>query len=180
MQSVIDACEEGRILAKPTVLISNNRSSQALQRAKKSGFPGFCLNSESHPDPNNLDRVILETLHSFEVDLVVLAGYLKQVGPITIKNFRGRIINIHPSLLPKYGGQGMYGLNVHKAVIAAGETITGVTVHFVEEQYDQGEIIEQQAVPIEPCDTPNSLAKRVLAVEYSLLIKTIRTFAYSH
>ena len=86
MQSVIDACEEGRILAKPTVLISNNRSSQALQRAKKSGFPGFCLNSESHPDPNNLDRVILETLHSFEVDLVVLAGYLKQVGPITIKN----------------------------------------------------------------------------------------------
>jgi phosphoribosylglycinamide formyltransferase-1 len=119
----------------------------------------------------------LETLRHYGVDFVVLCGYMKKVGPRTLQAFRGRIINTHPALLPKFGGQGMYGRNVHAAVIAAKETATGVTVHLVTEEYDAGSIVAQTTVAVLPGDTPDSLAARVLEREHSFLIETIGQIA---
>ena len=175
MQAVVDACAEGRIRVQPAVLISNNRSARALQRAAAAGFPGFCLNADTHPEPEVLDRAMLDVLRGHQVDLVVLTGYLKKVGPETLAAFRRRMINIHPSLLPRYAGRGMYGLGVHEAVLAAGDAVTGVTIHFVEAEYDQGAVIAQRTVPVDPDDTPESLAARVLSVEHELLVETVGT-----
>ena len=114
-----------------------------------------------------------ETLLSHHVDLVILAGYMKKIGYQMLDAFRGRIINIHPSLLPKYGGTGMYGMKVHAAVIAAGETETGVTVHVVDRDYDQGPILAQRVIPVETGDTPESLAARVLDTEHAIYVDTL-------
>jgi phosphoribosylglycinamide formyltransferase-1 len=173
MQSVIDACHDGRIRATPAVIISNNRTSGALVRAADAGIPRRCLNSTTHPDPDRLDTAILSTLQAHRVDLIILAGYMKKIGPRTLAAYRGRIINIHPALLPKYGGRGMFGLHVHAAVLAAGERETGVTVHLVDEEYDHGPILVQRAVPVLRDDTPESLAERVLQVEHEVLVETV-------
>lgn len=177
MQAVVDACREGRIPALPAVLISNNRSARALRRAESAGFPGYCLNGDTHPDPENLDRAILEALVRHAVDLVVLTGYLKKVGPGTLAAYRGRMINIHPSLLPRHGGRGMYGLRVHESVLAAGDEVTGVTIHYVEADYDEGAVTARRTVPVEPGDTPETLAARVLAAEHELLVETVGRIA---
>lgn len=174
MQTVIDACRDGRLCAKPAVVISNNCSSMALQRAKKEGIPGYWLSGQTHPEPASLDKAILWALKTHRVDLVVLAGYMKRIGPRTIEAYRGKIINIHPALLPKYGGRGMYGIHVHEAVLAAGDTETGVTVHIVDEEYDHGPVLAQRTVPVKPGDTPESLAERVLAVEHRFLVETLQ------
>jgi phosphoribosylglycinamide formyltransferase-1 len=108
------------------------------------------------------------------VDTVILAGYMKKLGPATLGAYRGRILNIHPALLPKHGGQGMYGRRVHEAVLAAGETVTGVTVHVVDEQYDHGPILAQREVTVLPGDTVDSLAARVLAQEHRLYAETLQ------
>ncbi len=177
MQAVVDACAEGRIRARPAVVISNNRSAKVLRRAESAGFPGYCLNAGTCPGPADLDRAMREILRRHQVDLVVLTGYLKRVGPETLAAFRGRMINIHPSLLPRYGGRGMYGLRVHEAVLAAGDKTTGVTIHYLEEEYDQGAVLAQRTVPVEPGDTPESLAARVLADEHELLVETVGSIA---
>ena len=177
MQAVIDACREGRIHAQPVVVISNNRLSGALKRAKAAGIAGYHINSKIHPDPAHLDTTILHTLEQHEVDLVVLTGYLKKIGPKTLMAYRGRMINIHPSLLPRHGGQGMYGLRVHEAVLAAGEPATGVTIHRVEAEYDKGMVLAQRTVPVKPADTAESLAGRVLVSEHALLVETVGKIA---
>lgn len=173
MQSIIDACKDGRLNARPVVVISNNGDSGALDRAETEGIPGCLISSRAFPDADDRDRAIRDTLLKYKVDLVVLAGYMKRIGPATLEAFAGRIINIHPSLLPKYGGHGMYGNRVHEAVLAAGDTETGVTVHLVEEDYDKGRILAQEKVPVEPDDTVDSLAARVLAVEHEIYVNTI-------
>lgn len=180
MQAVVDACGAGRIRALPAVVISNNRSAQVLRRAESVGIPGYCLNSDTHPEPKDLDRSILETLTLHKVDLVVLTGYLKRVGPETLAAFKGRMINIHPSLLPRHGGRGMYGLRVHEAVLAAGDRVTGVTIHYVTTEYDRGTGLAQRTVPVEPGDTPETLAERVLVVEHELLVETVGSIALEH
>ncbi len=177
MQAVVDACAEGKIRAQPAVLISNNRSARALQRAAASGFPGYFLDDDALSESKNLDRVMLEILRRHQVDLVVLTGYLKKVGPETLSAFRGRMINIHPSLLPRHGGRGMYGLGVHEAVLAAGDAVTGVTIHYVDAEYDQGAVIAQRTVGVDPGDTPKMLAERVLKVEHELLVETVGRIA---
>lgn len=171
--AVIEACRSGLIHAIPAVVISNNGESGALQRAEREGITGYCLNSTKFPEPEQLDQAILGTLNRHAVDLLILAGYLKKLGSKTLQAYRGRIINIHPSLLPKYGGQGLFGLNVQRAVLAAGETETGVTVHMVDEEYDHGSILVQRTVPVLPGDTPESLSERLLPVEHALLIQTV-------
>ncbi|NQV80010.1 MAG: phosphoribosylglycinamide formyltransferase, partial [Alphaproteobacteria bacterium] len=117
---------------------------------------------------------VMTALTAAQVDLVVLAGYLKKIGPRVLQAFGGRIVNTHPALLPKFGGPGMYGIHVHAAVLAAGETMTGVTVHLVEEEYDRGPILAQAEVSVDPDDTPESLAARVQAREKTFLIETLR------
>lgn len=173
MQSIIDACKQGRLNARPVVVISNNGDSGALDRAENEGIPGYHISSRAFPDRGDRDRAIRDTLMKHNVDLVILAGYMKRIGPATLEAFAGRIINIHPSLLPKYGGRGMYGDRVHEAVLAADDRETGVTVHLVEEDYDKGRILAQEKVPVEPDDTVNSLAARVLSVEHETYVNTI-------
>ncbi len=173
MQSIIDACNAGKIDAIPAVVISNNGDSGALDRATTEQIPAYHLSSKQYPDPEDLDRSIRDALLKHGVDIVVLAGYMKKIGKQTIKSFEGRILNIHPALLPKYGGQGMYGNNVHNAVLESGDKETGVTIHVVTDNYDQGPILAQQTLPVMEGDTVESLARRVLVVEYQLYVDTI-------
>ena len=174
MQAIIDACRAGRLDCRPAVVISNHPDSGALERARKAGIPGYSLGRNTHPDPEALDRAILATLRRHGVDLVVLAGYMKKVGPAVLEAYRHRIVNIHPALLPKFGGVGMYGMKVHEAVIAAGERETGVTVHLVNAEYDTGSVLAQRAVPVAADDTAESLARRVLEVEHTLYVETLQ------
>ena len=173
MQSIIDACNDGRLNAVPAVVISNNAGSMALERARSEQIPAFHLSSRLFTDAGELDQHIAETLMQHGVSLVILAGYMKKLGPRTLAAYAGRIINVHPALLPKFGGRGMYGDNIHRAVLAAGETETGVTIHLVEENYDTGQILAQRIVKVEEGDTVETLAARVLAVEHELFVETI-------
>ena len=120
---------------------------------------------------------ILDTLLAHEVEIVILAGYMKKLGPKTLAHFEGAILNIHPALLPKFGGQGMYGIHVHEAVLAANEIETGVTIHLVTEEYDTGAIIAQEKVPVMPGDTPQTLAARVLQTEHALFPAVLQQIA---
>ena len=173
MQAIIDACKEGRLHAEPVVVISNNSESGAMERARRENIPAYHLSSATHPDPTDLDAAITRTLKEHSVDLVILAGYMKLLGPQTLTTYRGRILNIHPALLPKFGGKGLYGKKVHEAVLAAGETVTGVTIHVVDERYDAGPILAQREVRVLQGDTADSLADRVLEQEHKLYAETI-------
>lgn len=177
MQAVVDACRTGALVARPAVLTCNNRSAEAVSRAAQKGIPAYVLNSVTHPDPDLLDRAMLEALQKHACDVIVLAGYMKKIGPRVLTAYRGRIINVHPSLLPKYGGKGMYGRAVHEAVLAAGEQVTGATIHIVNEAYDEGRILAQGEVPVRPDDTAETLAARVLAREHALLVMTLGAIA---
>jgi phosphoribosylglycinamide formyltransferase-1 len=177
MQAVMDACKNGTIEAVPAVVISNNSRSGALDRASREGVPGRHLSSATHPDPVALDGAILDTLRGHGVDLIMLAGYMKKLGPRTLRHFKNRVLNIHPALLPKHGGKGMYGLRVHEAVLAAGDRETGVSIHIVDEEYDRGAVIAQRRVPVQDGDTPEVLAARVLEQEHGLLVETLAKVA---
>jgi phosphoribosylglycinamide formyltransferase-1 len=173
MQAVIDACKAGRLNACPSVVISNNGDSEALEKAKQEGIPNYHLSSKTHPDPEMLDQEILRVLESHRANWIVLAGYMKKLGPKVLQKYKGRILNVHPSLLPKYGGKGMCGEAVHAAVLAAGEKETGVTIHLVDEQYDHGKVLAQCLVPVSDGDTVESLAGRVLEREHVFLVETL-------
>lgn len=177
MQAVINACKSSRIEAQAAVVISNNRNSQALARAGQEGIPAYHLSGTTHPDPGRLDRAICETLREHGVNLVVLAGYMKMIGLKTLRAFRGRIVNIHPGLLPKYGGKGMFGMNVHDAVIAAGDRETGITVHVVDGGYDTGPVLAERRVRVMKGDTAESLSERMLPLEHELYVDTIARIA---
>lgn len=173
MQAVIDACESGRLPAQIALIISNNSNSGALRRARQHGIPNMHLSRNTHGNDSGVDRAMSEALTEATIDLVVLAGYMRLIGPRVLRSFRARIINCHPALLPKYGGQGFYGQHVHQAVIAAGEKESGSTIHFVDEVYDRGPIIRQNRVAVHPNDTAESLEARVKAAEHELLIQAI-------
>ena len=135
----------------------------ALERAARAGVP-----AEVPPDPEN-GAALLELLERHAIDLVVLAGYLRLVPAPVVEHYRGRMLNIHPALLPAFGGRGMYGMRVHRAVIDSGARVSGATVHLVDEEYDRGRILAQWPVPVLPTDTPERLGARVLGVEHRLL-----------
>jgi phosphoribosylglycinamide formyltransferase-1 len=177
MQAIIDACKTGALPAQPAVAISNNGEAGALARARLDAIPCFHLSAKTHPSPAALDRAILDTLLAHQVDIVVLAGYMRKLGAETLARYAGAIVNVHPALLPKFGGQGMYGIHVHEAVLAAGETESGVTVHLVTDEYDSGAIIAQASVPVFPGDTPQTLAERVLKLEHALYPQVLRQIA---
>ena len=173
MWAVISACKAGVLKAKPAAVISNNSDAGALLKAKIEGIPYYHLSTQTHPVPEALDAAILNALVSNQVSLVILAGYMRKLGTQTLNHFQGRIINIHPALLPLYGGVGMYGIRVHQAVLASEEKETGVTIHLVDKDYDQGAIIAQSRVPVLPDDTAETLSNRVLEREHSFLIETV-------
>src|ERR1700683_1468723 len=177
VQAILDACRDGRLDAEPCVVISNNSDATVLDRAMTARIPGFHLSSHIHPDPNRLDEAILEVLEKHRVNLIVLAGYMKKLGPKTLARYRGRVLNIHPALLPKFGVQGMDGGRVHAAVLASGDKETGVTIHLVNEEYDRGKILAQKTVPVKPGDTAESLGARVLAAEHQIYVATLQRIA---
>ena len=174
MQAIIDAINNGTLDAEACVVISNNSESKALERAEKEGIPAFHMSSAAYPDSDELDRAIAMKMIEHNCDLVILAGYMKKIGDAVLRLFKGRILNIHPALLPKYGGKGMYGSNVHKAVIAAAEKESGPTIHVVDAVYDNGKILSQSKVPVLEDDTFETLAARVLEQEHILYAKTLQ------
>ena len=129
LQAIMDACEDGLLKANVAVVVSNNSRSLALQRARKSGVPAYHLSSNTHSDDGDLDLAIKDILKKYNVDLIILAGYMKKIGPSVLRTFRNRVINSHPALLPNYGGKGMYGDRVHKAVVKAKSAETGISIH---------------------------------------------------
>lgn len=169
MQAVLDACDAGKLPATPKVLISNNPGAEVIQRAQRAGMAIHILNSVTHADSDALDSAIHAALTEARCDLIVLAGYMKLIGPRVLREFRNRIVNIHPALLPRFGGRGMYGIHVHRAVIASGTRVSGVSVHLVDEEYDHGRVLAQAEVPVYPNDTPETLAERVLQKEREFL-----------
>ena len=177
LQALIDRSEQGSLDAKIACVISNNSGSGALERARRHGIPAVHLSGGTHPDPGELDRAIRDALVRQGARLLALCGYMRMLGPLTLGSFLPCIVNIHPALLPKFGGKGMYGMHVHEAVLEAGETISGVTVHLVDEEYDRGAIVAQRQVPVLPDDTPESLQKRVLKEEHVLYAEVIQALA---
>ncbi len=174
MQAIIDAVKAGSLDAELGCVISNNSKSGASDRAEKEGIPFYHISSKTHPDESEMEKSMIAALESNNVNLVILAGYMKKIGSPILEKYQGRILNIHPALLPKYGGQGMYGMNVHKAVVAAGEKESGATIHIVDEVYDNGRILAQSHVPVLPEDTPDDLAARVLKTEHQLYTDTLQ------
>ena len=173
MRAIVDACNDGRVRAEPAILISNNKSSKALEWAKDAQLRHVHLSPKSEGSEQALDTAHLEVLQEAQVDLIVLAGYMRKIGPLVLQTYANRILNIHPALLPRYGGQGMYGHYVHEAVIAAGDAESGVTVHLVDSEYDTGPIVDQARVPVYAGDTAETLAARVLKVEHRFFPETI-------
>ena len=163
LQAIIDAIAAGKIQdTEISVVISNNPGAYALERAKMAGVAGICVSPKSYETREAFNEAFLQTLDSYDVDLVVLAGFLVVIPEAMIQKYRNRIINIHPSLIPSFCGTGYYGLKVHEGVLARGVKITGATVHFVDEGTDTGPIILQKAVAVQQDDTPEILQRRVM------------------
>ena len=175
LQAIIDACKEGRLDASVSVVISNNSSSVALERASREDIPNYHLSAVTHPQPTEQDSAILDALQQHDVDLVILAGYMKLLGPRVLSRYRNRILNSHPALLPKFGGKSMYGKLVHEAVLAANENVTGVTIHLADEVYDHGPIVAQTQVPVVEGDTVDTLMDRVQKRERLLWVETLQS-----
>ncbi len=173
LQSIIDASLSGKIKSKVVVVISNRSDAFALQRAKNANIPAYFVSSKNKT-PEKYDEEIMKILEEYKVDLVVLAGYLKILTEKFINTYYDRIINIHPALLPCFGGKGYYGEFVHKAVIEAGCKVSGCTVHFVRKEIDKGPIIVQKCVPVYDNDTPETLAERILPFEHESLVEAIK------
>ena len=175
LQAIIDKIESGNIKnAQIEVVISNKKDAYALERAKKHGIKGECISPKGCDKREDVDNALLERLQAHNVDLIVLAGYLVIVPKNVIAHFRNRIVNIHPSLIPSFCGDGFYGLKVHEAVLARGNKVTGATVHFVDEGTDTGPIILQKAVYVQEGDTPEVLQRRVMEeAEWNILPEAI-------
>ncbi len=182
LQAILDAIDNGTITnAKVEVVISNNKNAYALERAKKHGVENLCISPKDFVSREEFNDVFLEKLNSYNVDLVVLAGFLVVIPEKMIQAYRNRIINIHPSLIPSFCGTGYYGLKVHEGVLARGVKVTGATVHFVDEGTDTGPIILQKAVEVEQGDTPEVLQHRVMEqAEWVIMPKAIDLIANGH
>lgn len=176
LQSLIDAAESGNLNAIISGLITNKKEAKALLRAKKHGIPSLVISEGEFESFEKYEEELLIKLQEWNAHLIVLAGFLRKIPPSIIKVFENRILNIHPSLLPSYGGKGFYGLNVHRAVIESGDTISGCTIHLVSEEYDKGEILDQSKVQVFENDTPEELANRILKEEHLLYPKVISNY----
>lgn len=171
LQALLDAEKSGILKSgKVSCVISSNVKAYALERAKNAGVPSECLCGKDYPDATSYDEALLTMLKKYEIDVIVLAGFLKILGKNVIRAYQNKIINVHPSLIPSFCGDGYYGLKVHEAALAYGVKVTGATVHFVNEVTDGGSIILQKAVDILPEDTAESLQKRVMKEAEHILL----------
>lgn len=179
LQAIIDAIANKTITnTEISVVISNNPGAYALERAKKHGIEAVCISPKEYADREAFNQAFLEKLDSYQVDLVVLAGFLVVIPEIMVKKYKNRIINIHPSLIPSFCGTGYYGIKVHEGVLKRGVKVTGATVHFVDEGTDTGPIILQKAVLVKQDDTPEILQRRVMEeAEWKIMPKAIDLIA---
>ena len=179
LQAILDDVEAGNITNTEIVgVISNNKNAYALERAAKHGIPGICVSPKDFETREEFNQALLNKLNEMKADLIVLAGFLVVIPEMMIKEYRNRIINIHPSLIPSFCGTGFYGLKVHEAALARGVKVVGATVHFVDEGTDTGPIILQKAVEVEEGDTPQTLQRRVMEqAEWKILPQAIHLIA---
>ena len=179
LQAILDSVKDGRI-TNVTIcgVISNKPDAYALTRAEKAGVPGICVSRKAYETRKEFDEALIAAVDSLNPDLVVLAGFLVIIPPAMIRKYERRIINIHPSLIPSFCGDGYYGLKVHEHVLARGVKVTGATVHYVDEGTDTGPILLQKAVAVEPNDTPEVLQRRVMEqAEWIILPQVIDALA---
>ncbi|HEX6981670.1 MAG TPA: phosphoribosylglycinamide formyltransferase [Balneolaceae bacterium] len=176
-QAIIDAVESGKIDGRLRGLITNKPDIGAIKRAKKHNIEYSILSPADFTDADKYTRVLLQTLNEWETDIIALAGYLVKVPTEIINRYEGRILNIHPALLPKYGGKGFYGLKVHQAVVENEELESGCTVHLVTDEYDAGPVLAQAKVAVKKSDDASTLAKRILEQEHRLYPKVIAKMA---
>jgi phosphoribosylglycinamide formyltransferase-1 len=172
MRAIVHAIETGELAAEARILVTNRRDVPALAFAAEHGVPNRVI--PTLPDPQAADSALADALTAAGVELVILSGYLRKLGPRTLAAFPNRILNIHPALLPSFGGQGMYGRRVHEAVAAAGVSVTGASVHLVDGEYDQGPVIASCGVALAPGDDPQTIERKVTAVEPGLFVDTLR------
>jgi len=172
LQAIIDASEKGEIPAKVAVVISNNPEAFGLERAKKHNLPAVVIDNRKFKDKNTYELEMVKTLQKYKVDLVCLAGYMRIVGPVLLEHYQGKMINIHPALLPSFPG-----LHGQKQALDYGVKVSGVTVHFVDEGCDTGPIILQTAVPVSENDTEETLSERILEQEHKIYPQAIKLFA---
>lgn len=179
LQAIMDALRDGAITnAKLTAVISNKPDAYALERAKQYGVPAVCVSRKAYADQAGFHAALLEAVDAYAPDLIVLAGFLVILPAALVKKYEGKILNIHPSLIPSFCGDGFYGLRVHEQVLARGVKVTGATVHFVDDGTDTGPILLQKAVAVLPDDTPEILQKRVMQeAEWQILPQAINAFA---
>ncbi len=177
LAALIDGVNDGVITdARVSVVISNKKDAYALQRAEKTGIQGISIKRSDFACDKDFDRYLLKKLREFKIDVVLLAGYMRILTEPVLEAYRERILNIHPSLLPEFGGKGMYGMRVHEEVIKSGAPVSGCTVHLVDENIDRGPILAQASVSVLPGETPQELAAKVLKEEHKLYPATVQKF----
>ncbi|NLD98658.1 MAG: phosphoribosylglycinamide formyltransferase [Fibrobacter sp.] len=176
-QALLDRKEAGDLHVDFVLVLGNNSQAGAFERARKNNIPCIHFSSVQYPDLREYTAGMLSILDQYKVDLIILAGYMKMLPAEVVRLYRNRIVNVHPGLLPAFGGKGMYGSRVHQAVIDYGAKITGVTVHFVDEEYDHGPVIMQAPVAVLDTDDAYTLAERVLKVEHDTLWRAIEGIA---
>ncbi len=179
MRAIADACKSGKINGELALVVGVDDCAPAMENARGCGVKTMAIAPGDYPGTGRYDEAVLAALLENRIDLICLAGYMRVLGRKTVETFRNRIMNVHPALIPSFCGKGMYGHHVHEAVIARGVKVTGVTVHLVDEDYDTGPIILQRVVAVEPDDTPDVLAARLLPVEHQTYTDAIALFSHS-
>ncbi|MEY8337412.1 phosphoribosylglycinamide formyltransferase [Lachnospiraceae bacterium 62-35] len=178
LQAILDEIDKGAVHAEVSLVLSNNPGAYALERARSRGIEAVCLSPKEFPDRSAFHKAFLSKINEYHLDLIVLAGFLVTIPPEVIREYKNRIINVHPSLIPAFCGVGYYGLKVHEAALKRGVKITGATVHYVDEGMDSGPIILQKAVEVLPGDTPKVLQQRVMEqAEWKILPQAIQMIA---
>jgi len=175
--AIVDSIEAGKLNAAVVGLISNNPDAGAIAFAKSKHIPHEIVNKKRYPDENDRDMKILNILEQWDANFIILAGYMKIINPPILEKYKNRMLNIHPALLPSFGGKGMYGIHVHEAVIEYGVKYSGVTVHVVNNEYDAGPVVLQRVLPVLDDDTPQSLQQRILKEEHKIYTEAIQLFA---
>lgn len=176
-QAILNAIHQNVLSAHVCAVVSNNTSAGAIDIARSRGVPAYHISSRQFPSEEAYNNHLIDVLGNHETDFVALAGFMKKLPAAFVRRFRNRIANVHPALLPSFGGPGMFGMNVHKAVIASGAKVSGATVHLVNEEYDRGPIVMQKTVDVSPEDTPETLAAKVLVIEHEIYPRALQAFA---
>jgi len=176
-QAILNAIQEGLLPARVVLVLSNKGDAGALEIARAYSLTAVHLSRKQFPDESSFAEAMLDVLKKHDVQIVALAGYLKKIPLNVVREYRNHILNIHPALLPSFGGAGMYGHYVHEAVLASGAKLSGATVHLVDEEYDRGPIVLQKAVAVEALDTPETLAEKVLKIEHEIYPLALKAFA---